>query len=483
MHQKIIFIRPSVFCNHEWERLYSHGNVEAINLLLLSSFLKSRIKNIETVYIDLLLEDINFTNNNIDEFKKNFMHILENKEIENYDCFAIQCYSSPQYKQTMLISKMLANQFPNNSIIVGGRHPSSNPKDFLMKNSPIDFVVLGEAEVVLKEFFENEKEKKKGIKGRKPHLLTNNKLLEVEKLPSIPDYDLFFESYPSMSLWRAFLFISRCCPHQCSYCGYNLKYRVLSFKLFKERFSKLLQVIDKTPRIGNHISFGDTSIADNPNIDRIMNYLLKNKIYEHYSFGAFSRIDIKPYLFKMYHKCNIRVGYGIENINTETLLAMNKTKNPTKYKNSTTEILSKYRDNPEAQCRINILVGFPSENLQKAKETFNFIRPYAECDNIEIQTNIVRAYPGSPLYNNRTYYKKTFGTIIIPEWWKGDNHIKESCLQRISFDYSLKDAIYVYKDLYREIYEIQEKYNPKDLMKYFYDFYTEWEEELEEIEN
>ena len=106
--------------------------------------------------------------------------------------------------------------------VLGGVHATLDPENAL-KESLVDYVIVGEGEYPLLEICEREK----GIKGIKNLVYFEEgeikrnplrPLIDVNTLP-FPDWDLFdYRNCYDGNLKRLAVYLSRGCPYKCSYC-------------------------------------------------------------------------------------------------------------------------------------------------------------------------------------------------------------------------------------------------------------------------
>ena len=177
-NKNLLFIIPGFFYIKDYQKLL-YSNDLPLGTLQLSSFLKERA-NIETQIVDLRVEQENYPNlainvpskpikcflkrillkkkairiqEKFDQFKNSFLRCLENNNIQEFNNIGINCYTSYQYLQSDLIAYILKEEFPKINIIVGGYHPTAVPDDFSYRNSPYDYVIRGEAELILLDLF------------------------------------------------------------------------------------------------------------------------------------------------------------------------------------------------------------------------------------------------------------------------------------------------------------------------------------------
>lgn len=148
---------------------------------------------------------------------------------------------SSAFRVAQTWTKRFKKLIPDVTVIMGGKHPSSNPQDFL--DDGADFCAIHEAEVTIVELldalnFNKPLEKVNGIA-----MIKNGQFFETA--PRVPldmndllnpalhliDYQKYInfrlQAIPGHYLKTAFIFGSRGCPYTCDYCVNNsrLPYR------------------------------------------------------------------------------------------------------------------------------------------------------------------------------------------------------------------------------------------------------------------
>ena len=232
--KKILFIVPPTF---------NFGDFVAsspTNIATIASYLEGF--GYETKVIDACVDKIEFG------------HILE--LVKNYkpDLVALACNFSTLHNPSVIMADMIKKGYKNIPIVVGGNHATAVP-ELILKNSKIDFVVIGEAEVVFPDLLEGIKNKKdlKNIKGlcintdfgpvRTPPA---NFFENLDNLP-LPDYKLFnMNKYPIYNINSA-----RGCIFRCTYCAsgviYKRQYRIRSASHVIKEIDYLLNNFGKKP--------------------------------------------------------------------------------------------------------------------------------------------------------------------------------------------------------------------------------------------
>lgn len=478
-----LFIIPGFFNLEKYQKLLYYNDLP-LGTLQISSYLKKN-HPIKTDIIDMRVEEENDPKwdsklKDILKFKKHLINILESNKIQDYQYIGINCFTSYQYLQSKLIAELIKQNFKDKIIFVGGYHPSSaNPQDFCYKNSPFDFIIKNEAELILSEYFRNHN-KYRTNENTVPQILKSKKLIDLNDLPP-PDYDLYINKYPYKDKFKFELYTSRGCPYQCSFCSLNYRFRTVSFEIFKKYFDKIVEIVLEQNKKYPKISFADQAFFSMPLREKILDYIIHNELYENITFSCQSRIETvakNPKLINKIRKTNLIVGYGLESADKMLLTEMKKTRDPTKYLEMMKKIIQFYKQEDINYCRLNLLCGFPGENEETFNNTINFIEEFATHENIQLSPSLFACYPNTPAYLKMNYYENQFGSKFNRNWWiENVNHFKLSVLKKCSYNYSLKDLLYDYKRQYLGLLK-HFKYQRFKILVIWGRFFSQWYHEL-----
>jgi radical SAM superfamily enzyme YgiQ (UPF0313 family) len=189
---KLVFIQPNVgFKGHTWE---------ALGIGYLVSYLKKYYKKkLEILFYSAFYDS--------DE------DIINNSKDANIICFSC---TSPQYKHALWLAKQIKKK--NNLIVFGGIHSSALP-NLVLKDDPIDIVVIGEGEKSMVKIVEMAAE---GVKISKQTYQFDY----IEDINSIPFPDRrtiknernIEEAYNDSGIRITSILSSRGCPFKCSFC-------------------------------------------------------------------------------------------------------------------------------------------------------------------------------------------------------------------------------------------------------------------------
>lgn len=478
-NNNLLFIIPGFFYIEKYQKLLYYNDIP-LGTLQISSFLREKA-NIETQIIDLRVEQDKYPNLAInephkDQFKDFLLKCLENNHLQEFQTIGINCYTSYQYLQTDLIATILRQEFPKKNIIVGGYHPTAVPEDFAYKDSPFDFIIRGEAELILLNLFRSGNLKKRN----ETHIMSSNGCIDINSLP-FPDYELYLEQYPYRNKFKFEFLMSRGCPYQCAFCGKNFEFRSFTFKKFKEDFKKLCRIVEEYNNYSLKIAFADQSFNRVSISDKVIDYLIQNGLHKRFSFSCQSRVESfmnRSDLIKKYTACRMVIGFGFESASKKLLPEMHKTDNPKEYIKTMKSILNLYKDSNGTYCRLNLLSGFPGEDQGTFNETVDFMHDNALHKNIQISPTLFSNYPNVYVYKNMAEYENKYGSIFIKDWWKLRlNPFKNSVPEKPSKSYTKKQLIEDYKDNYFDALKVWRKDMFAELVQWKI-FFNKWYDEL-----
>ncbi len=480
--KKVLFLIPGFFYIEEYqERLYF--NDLPLGTLQLSSFLRERA-NIQSQILDVRVErekDANLSGNkiNLHDFERSLLKVLERENMQEYNYVGINCYTSFQYLQTIQIGKIIRMNFPEVTLVVGGYHPSAVPEDFNYLNSPFDFIIQGEGELILLNLLKSSSHHKTHEK-KNPEILCSKELVDVNTLP-FPDYELYLDKYPEKNKYKFEFYMSRGCPYQCAFCAKNYPFRSYRYETFESHFQKLCSIVENINPNLPKIGFADQSFDRVAINDKVLDYILQNQLQDKFLFSCQCRVENLsqdlPALEKC-KKCNMIIGFGFESASKQLLQEMHKTDHPQEYIEGMAKILNAYKTDNEIHCRLNLLCGFPGEDHNTFEKTVEFTEKYALHENIQISPSLFSNYPNVFVYENMPYYEQKFGTEFIKSWWKLEmNPMKTSVPEKPSRDYTKKDLLTDYIELYAPLLKTFKRQPTWDLIRWKH-FYNNWLKEI-----
>ena len=356
---------------------------------------------------------------------------------------------STQDDSIKILSRFIKESDPQKIIIVGGPHPSANPKQILRDNPYIDIVVYGEGEITLKELLDKKCQQLKTIQGI---AFRNNKQIKVnparpliENLNQLPLPDrnsIPYQNYTKQSLYifiynrlkkyglnfktnnlltaqlsrlpfikkiyfqlhnqknktalfpTADIVTARGCPNQCTFCAiHNIwghRWRMRSSKSILEE----IDILVKKYRI-RHINIQD----DNFNISKKRTIEICRGLFKkNYNLSLTANSGIYfPSLDEKVLKWLKKAGFGllrmsIESGNQRILDKIIKKRIDLSKVKGIVDICRKLGLKTEGV----FMFGVPGDTIQTMQDTLNFAK---KMNFDQIKKFIFQPFPNTKLYN------------------------------------------------------------------------------------
>lgn len=361
------------------------GTYPPIGLLYIASYLKEYgPRNLEIQVIDIVLEDMNYT------------EIRERIIKENPDVIATQILTFTLI-DSLKIVKMAKEVNPNIITVVGGRHCDIYPTETI-RFKFVDYLIQGEGEITFLELIKNLKQPERlknlpGLTFKTKNGIINNPSQFIENLDQLPfpareltPYKKYRFLLAKNSVFTT-LITSRGCPYSCTFCDEGRK---------KFRAISAQRVVDEIVKCKNNFGISTFFIFDSTftiNRQRVLDFcdeLIKRKV--NIIFDIRSRINLidEKMLKKLKQAGCIRIQYGVESGNDKILKEINKLITSEQIK-KTMEITHKYGF--EILC--DFMFGLPGE---KEKEIMDTINLSVELPIDYAHFAITTPYPNTALY-------------------------------------------------------------------------------------
>jgi len=333
---------------------------------------------------------------------KHLQQTLDFVESEKIDVIVLKPFLNPQ------LALKLATKLERfvRCIIVMGPVASLSPHEFIFKNSPVDFCVIGEPEFTVLELIDTvqNKRSKKNVRGIAFFSSSRNKLVKtrrrklIKNLDRLPfpkhsffldgGYNFFYPVNMRKKMKISNMLASRGCPYNCLFCSpiervsYEKKFRVRSAKNVVDEMQFL-------KKIGvNAIYFRDDCFNVNKKwvigfCDEIISRGLKIK------WVAQCRVDLldEKILTKMKEAGCSTVCLGVESGSDRILSILNKGVTVKKMQE-----MIKLIDKIGIWIVCFFIIGNPSETESEMKQTFRFAKQLLPD---MIQLHFFTPYPGS----------------------------------------------------------------------------------------
>ncbi|MBI4174439.1 MAG: radical SAM protein [Candidatus Aenigmarchaeota archaeon] len=319
------------------------------------------------------------------------------------DVVALGCNFSTLHNPSRLLASMIKKDYKNVPVLVGGNHATAVP-EMILKDSPIDFVVIGEAEVVMPDLLKAIEEHSD---LRKVNGLCINDVQPVRTHPAdffknldelpVPDYTLFdMSKYPIYNVNS-----SRGCIFRCTYCAsgviYKRKYRPRSAKSIINEIDHLSKNFGKKTFWFSDDLFGQ----DHKFVEELCNSLIEGN-YD-INWSVVTRATTVPIdQLKLMKKAGCTgISVGVESGDDQMLKVMKKDTNADAYRMSIPKVKKIIR------TRGFFLIGNIGETKRSVWNTFKMIK--------EIKPDYGTFCPVVPLPGTEIYSQLISMGIINPE--------------------------------------------------------------------
>ncbi len=334
------------------------------------------------------------------------------------DVLGLSCWTSMSYRATLVVAGIFRELYPDKLIVVGGYHPSARPDEFKQPGQLFDYVVCGEGEQAFREIIDQYV-----ISGRPSQMtLVNGATTTADKLQAC-NWDLvdsFTQEFFPEGLRKLYIYLSRGCPFDCSFCMESLKDRRWRAVPPEQAIEQLQEAVERfRPRI---VGIADACFGLRTAWRKEFLKLLSGSRPDYQIIFETRPEYMDEDDIEVLAGLDVEVQFGIESGSGQMLRLMRKTKQPDKYLGRFRR-LSKALSDHRILHRANIIFNHPGETEQTLKETFAFIDPLLEVPDSYLLwvCRPYMHYPGCELDRNQRYYEETFGSrFYSPEWWRKD---------------------------------------------------------------
>lgn len=346
-------------------------------------------------------------------------------------------------------------------IVFGNVHAGLFPDDCIYKDSPVDFVVVGEGEETLTELLKAFKaeEDVKNVAGL--YLLSNGspvrtavrQSMDISELPLLLFDKLDMEHYlkPRQILVRNLIlsgvdiFTGRGCPYFCNFCAANSIYKAqgvikkVRCQSLDNVFANIETLVKKYKIDGLYILDDTFTISE----ERVLEFCERIKPFK-LCWGADTRVNLinEKMLKAMKDSGCVQLDFGVETGSPEMLkkIAKGITRE---------QIIEAFRMCDEIGIRTlaNILINLPGEEERHIKETESLlekIRPTV------INVSVLKPYPATPIFDDNIKISHLEYIDKLKKFLAGDLSIFKLSRHELDFkELSKKLAAYANKDLKR----------------------------------
>lgn len=376
-YQQVVFVKSPV------PKLQDDRLEPDMGLLYVASYLKRHAAPVETIYIDLSIDDIS----------------LLFSYVNTCRVFCFSTFTANYCITKGIVEKLRKRGEKDTLFIAGGHHASALPDEV---SDDFDYVIVGEGELAMTKLLLDLRDKR----------LSTSRIIIGDCIKNLDDAGWLDYSMVKMDQYTRTvngersisILTSRGCPYRCNYCNSFLMkaYKTVRFRSAKDVADEVLYLNQQ---------FGINSFRIQDDIFSINKARLKRlaDLLDpfNFSFRCFARIDnIDNETIDYFKRIGVfHLSFGIESGSQKILDLMNKGITVNQIKEGL-KLVKKHG----FKCRVYLIVGYPGETEETIDETIDLIKE-VKPDDISIYPLI--PYPGTPLFHyperfNITYINKDF---------------------------------------------------------------------------
>lgn len=310
---------------------------------------------------------------------------------------------TPKLASAIELAKSIKKDFPEIILFAGGPHARLKPEELTEDCPEFNFIVLGEAELRIKEIFGRLKNKNNFENIDGVAFWQNGRIVIQPPKDYITDLDIIapparelvdikkYSQHLKTSHSPATTMItSRGCPFQCIYCSKpisGLKFRSLSPE---KVIAEIKSLIDNF-NIKEIIFYDDSFTLDRERVIKICDLIIKEDIKIHWQCETRVNLVDEVLLVKMAQAGCYLIAYGMESGNNRLLQILKKGI-------TIEQIKDAVRSTKKAKIGIigYFMIGIPGETEAEIKQTVNFAK---DLDIDFAQFSIATAYPATELFD------------------------------------------------------------------------------------
>jgi anaerobic magnesium-protoporphyrin IX monomethyl ester cyclase len=377
--------------------------------------------------------------------------------------------STPQSSTlNMFYVNELANEIKgsiDSKIAVSGIHVTAMPENTLL-NKNIDFVIIGEGPIALKNLIKNLDSNKIHLKNS-PGLCfydDDGTIIKNEAAPLIQNLDQtlhtaawdlipmkeyrshFWHSFHDLNNTKPYaaIYTALGCQYNCSFCQINTLFGKpgMRFRSPENVVNEIGLLVEKY-NIKNLKIADELFVYDENHYMKIVNMLIERK-YD-LNIWCWSRVDsVKIENLDKMKKAGINwLVYGIESADFNVRREIGKPIRPN------VEEIVKVTRNHGISVVANYIFGLPEDNLQTMQKNYD---QAAEINAEVANFYAAQAYPGTRLY--KTALKQNWE---LPSEWSGYSHHSYDC-KPVSTKYLTAEEVLAFRDKAFHEYHTTEKY-------------------------
>ena len=332
------------------------------------------------------------------------MGICRLVEEKAYDLIGVTMLT-PMYNRSVEVVKALKHVFPEITMVVGGPHPTILPRETLLGNKEIDFVVIGEGELIFLSLV-NALEKGgnwdeiPGIAFREnntlfinqpPEMISNLDELPIPARHLLPMHAYHMTKSRTESGHAFTVSVARGCPFNCAFCC-----RIFGRKV---RHHSVGRIIEEIGILVNDYGAQEINLeADTLSINKqfihsLCDGIIRSGLSKNITWTCESRVDTvnEEMLKKMKEAGCWQISYGVETGSQRLLKLIHKDISLDQIEK--TFAITKRTG---ISIRAFFMLGIPTETRQESLKTISFAK---KLDARWSQFTLCTPFPGTELHD------------------------------------------------------------------------------------
>lgn len=324
---------------------------------------------------------------------------------EEFDVVGIGCIVTA-YNFVLQVAGFVKKEKPSATVIVGGTLATYS-YDSLLKNSLVDFCVIGEGELTMVDLLSVIGEKKDlqnvaGIAYKENGAVVCTKPRQlIENLDTLlyPARDIFYaeDVYSRTTFIDNVLKAGRSmaisggrgCPYSCTFCSYDRRVRLRSAASLVDE----LKMLKKKYKIKNFIFEDDLFMTNKDRVEDFCERLIKEKMNLYWSASGRVNLVNKNILAFMKKAGCYTLGYGLESGSAEMLKRMKKFVTPEQ-----NEYAIKITREAGIMPGGSWIIGMPGETKETVRMSVDLYKRINAYRDICNEFFFATPYPGTELY-------------------------------------------------------------------------------------
>lgn len=368
-----------------------------------------------------------------------------------YDLVGMSCYSSYDLVKTQCLAAALRTLLPDACFVAGGYHPSAVPEDLLTPGTPptsgwFDYVVRGEGELPLLGLLSSL------ARAERPaeRVLAAEAWPDLDELPAY-DWSLLarYRATARRGASQAEIYLSRGCPHGCSFCMERAK-GGSSWRAFSpERAVEELHRLDAFLDLSSWTLFvADALFGPVPSWRKRTLELLAQRPTRARKLWLLARIDgWDREDFALMAAANAAVGFGLESGDPAMLERMGKARSGAEHLDRVRRAVG-WATELGAPFGLNVLAGHPGETEASLNRSAALVSELLMSQGAGspgfVSIDPFRLYPGSAVAADLRGWAERTGMKAhrYPWWHDGDQELLSEWVDpSASLDYRRLRAI------------------------------------------